>query len=136
MGYSRYYETNKVGKYSSDFVEDVKKIVALARERHGVVIKSWNGENEPVITDELISLNGDAKNNEDCETFIMDATRGKQEFCKTRGKPYDMVVKAILTIARSYGYVKNISSDGPNDTDKQANKICIEVAKERDTKNG
>lgn len=76
-----------------------------------VSICSRDGTGEPLISDKLILLNGDASKEEDFESFEL----GPDEwFCKTARYPYDEVVTAILSAAiytEAPGW-KDIRSDG------------------------
>lgn len=77
---------------------------------------------QPLVNDQLVSLNGDPNH----ETFYLercmevaawmkDRPPEKQRFsfCKTARKPYDVVVTAILCLAEHLtGGVYSVSSDG------------------------
>lgn len=73
-----------------------------------------DGTGEPVITDELICLNGNAYEEEDHETFYLRRGDYDFNFCKTARKPYDDAVVAILVAAIVNGSdgAENICSDG------------------------
>ena len=128
MGYTRYWRSRDTridpitgsDKFSADFVEEVKKIVAIADSDFGIKLGDGWGEGKPVISENLIELNGREDLDEDCESFVLEASSEgcKFQFCKTERLPYDSVVLAVLRLARDYGYVQKISSDGPNKQSK------------------
>ena len=97
-GYSNYW------KQSEDFTSsEWSKIVRLAKsaiktaEKHGIVIRDGWGKGKPKINNNEISINGDAENNLDHETFrITKRLEDDWSFTKTARKPYDAVVATIL----------------------------------------
>ena len=107
MGYTHYFETEKTTSFPQDFVENVRKIVKTSK----VSIRGGLGEGKPEITAEKIRFNGDSKNDEDYETFAMNASDNGMNFCKTAELPYDEVVTAVLASAAHHGIAK-IKSDG------------------------
>ena len=63
MGYSHYYYTPKTfpkTKFKA-FTEDVKKIVNYSQNKLGIKLGDGMGENEPIIEDGMIWLNGSVK---------------------------------------------------------------------------
>lgn len=79
----------------------------------GVKITGPTGEGEPILTENIISLNGE----EMCEDFFLcDDAGAWKGFCKTARKDYDDVVTAILIRATQLlgpEYMNGeISSDG------------------------
>ena len=106
----------------------------------------WNHE-KPQFTKEQICFNGsnglkriktkdgwqDAKhsnkewNDLGHETFVLNR-KGCQEFCKTARKPYDIMVQAVLVIAKYY-FESNISigSDGDMEDWREAMKFVCET---------
>ena len=97
-GYTNYWEQ------SEDFTSsEWSKIVRLAKatikkaEKQGIVIRDGWGKGRPVVNNREISLNGDAENNLDHETFyITKKLKDDWSFTKTARKPYDAVVATIL----------------------------------------
>ena len=97
-GYTNYWEQ------SEDFTSsEWSKIVRLAKttikkaEKLGIVIRDGWGKGRPVVNNREISLNGDAENNLDHETFyITKKLKDDWSFTKTARKPYDAVVATIL----------------------------------------
>ena len=83
-------------------------------------IKASGGFGEPILTDSIIAINGDAHNGDEHESFVLHNDKRNGSCCKTAYKLYDMVVTAILIratqlLGREYmegsGW-KEISSDG------------------------
>ena len=102
--------------------DDVESVIHAG----GVQIRGWDGKNEPGISDQLVSFNGDADANQSVETFhvprvaeprpwetattfrkesdgtmvdlgpILPGSHGTGGFCKTNREPYDVVVIACL----------------------------------------
>jgi hypothetical protein len=128
MGYTHYYERRRDVAAPTDaygrWAMDAKAIIAAA-EGHGIRIAGWDGGREaawPEFTEGYVSLNG--WGDESCETFIWHAevqdnpewVRPDQPYCyfvKTRQRPYDAVVVALLLrLKHYYGDAVDISSDG------------------------
>jgi len=62
-----------------------------------VSIKDSGGEGEPTLTEDIIELNGDAREGDGHDSFIMRRNAQRNgSFRKTFHKPYDEVVTAIL----------------------------------------
>jgi hypothetical protein len=120
MGYTHYWKT-KSGLVIEDetfakIVEGIKQISATAQEA-GVEIS------EDYETDELY-INGVGQFEH--ETFIFAKTLDEFNFCKTAGKPYDMVVTASLIYAKKIlGEVFIINSDG-NWNDWESGRLLYE----------
>lgn len=109
MGYTRYFSGIKVTK---ELAEIANIIISLS----DVDIYGPLGTGQPIVNDETIAINGNAKTNEDYETFYIDQS-GEWNFCKTARKPYDEVVGAILLAAKGLNPSCEISSDGSNGDD-------------------
>lgn len=128
MGYTHYYERRRDVAAPADaygrWAMDAKAIVAKAEE-HGIRIAGWDGGDQqawPEFTEGYVSLNG--WQDESCETFIWHAEvqdnpewRDPAEpyfYCvKTRQRPYDAVVVALLLrLKHYYGDAVDVSSDG------------------------
>ena len=111
MGYTRYWKrTNE--NITEDFVNEVKEILEECKA-HGITIKDGWGEYDPIVTTDLISINGTDENDLGHESFILENV-AKRDFCKTARKPYDYAVREILKVAETYGLVTNVRSDGEN----------------------
>jgi len=88
---------------------------------------AW-GEGEPEITDQLISFNGDESRHLSGETMYFPRVFEPQSWqfedtekvesglffdcCKTRGKPYDLIVCATLMVIKYHCPEIQVSSDG------------------------
>lgn len=109
MGYTHYFPGLKTNEI---FAEGVRDIVAAAEEL-GIKVRGADGYGEPVITGDIIALNGDAEENLDYESFVIDGEDGFN-FCKTARRPYDAVVTAILiwAIVGEFEGHENIGTDG------------------------
>ena len=60
-------------------------------------IKDSGGEGEPELSDEFIALNGDSRDGDEHESFILSRDANSNgSCCKTAYKPYDDVVTAVL----------------------------------------
>jgi len=114
MGYTRYWErTDK--PITDDFVEEVKEIIEDCTKK-GITICGHDGNGKPKVNLKEIALNGNANAEKDLsyESFIITNKRLGFDFCKTERKPYDYAVRKILKLAKDYGLVANVSSDGAN----------------------
>ena len=112
MGYTRYWQrTDK--KIDEGFITAVCKIIADC-DKKGIKIRNGHGEGNPIVTLDMIAINGDAEHDLDHETCYFDNKESDFEFCKTARKPYDYAVRKILTYAKKNGFVTKVSSDGAN----------------------
>lgn len=125
MGYTHYYERRRDVAAPADaygrWAMDAKAIIAAAKAQ-GIRIAGWDGYDEPEFTEGYVSLNG--WHDESCETFIWhaevqenpewrDADEPYLYFVKTRQRPYDAVVTALLLrLKHYYGDAVEVSSDG------------------------
>lgn len=92
MGYTHYYS----GKANlTAALPGIRKIISTARTQ-GIGVFGWDGYGTPKITALEISLNGDAENDLDYETFMVNPDG--HGFCKTGMMAYDAVVGAILIL--------------------------------------
>ena len=97
-GYTNYWEQTEPFTNSewSKIVRLTKAAIKKA-EKHGIVIRDGWGKCKPKINNNEISINGDAENNLDHETFrITKRLEDDWSFTKTARKPYDAVVATIL----------------------------------------
>lgn len=114
MGYTRYWKrTNK--PITEDFVEEVKQII-IDSAKKGIAIRDWDGTGKPYIGLNQIVFNGNKRADMDLsyESFILNNVAKDFNFCKTARKPYDYTVRRVLKLAKKYGLVTNVSSDGAN----------------------
>lgn len=129
MGYTHYWKTKRefTEEEWNKFTKGTKKII----KKSGVKICNGMGEDEPILTPDVVSLNGDASNGEDCESFIVTKEPQEFEFCKTRREPYDKVVCAcLLLMEKILGKDVEVSSDGNRDTDwKDGNQLFKDAIK-------
>lgn len=112
MGYTRYW-TRTEKQMDEDFVDFCNEVLNTCKNL-GIRIRGWDGEDEPTISTDLISFNG---NGDDClnhETFVLDNKTGF-DFCKTARKPYDYAVRTILMEALRRGFVTDVEDDGINE---------------------
>ena len=112
MGYTRYWErTNK--PIDADFVIAVCEIIADCDKR-GIKIRNGLGSGNPIVTLDVIAINGDCEHDLSHETCYFDNTETGFNFCKTARKPYDYAVRKILKYAKENGFATKVSSDGAN----------------------
>lgn len=113
MGYTRYWERTEK-PITDDFLEEVEEII-IDSAKKGIAIRGWDGSGKPILNLTRIALNGNGKADKDLshESFVIDDEIGFQ-FCKTARKPYDYTVRKILKLAKDYGLVTKVSSDGAN----------------------
>ena len=111
MGYTRYWERT-TEPITEDFIEAVREVLDDCKSR-GIIICDWDGCGEPTLTTERISFNGCRYKNCDLshESFVLNSNTGF-DFCKTARKPYDYAVRRVLRLAKEYGLVINVGSDG------------------------
>jgi len=122
MGYTHYYFNlgkHNPERWASIFPQlpaDAALLIAASR----VSIKGPSGEGEPILTNDVIAINGDEDSGDGHESFVLRQTAKSSRFCKTARKPYDAVVTAILIratqlLGREYmegSGRKEIGSDG------------------------
>lgn len=113
MGYTRYWERTEK-PITDDFLEEVEEIIKDSAKK-GIAIRGWDGSGKPILNLTRIALNGNGKADKDLsyESFVIDDKIGFH-FCKTARKPYDYTVRKILKLAKDYGLVTRVSSDGAN----------------------
>jgi hypothetical protein len=116
MGYTHYWTQNK--SFSSDewlsLKQRVGKIINWAKE-NGIKIVSEFIQNElPIIDDDSIQFNG--YQDEGHETFCIKrefSKRRASNFCKTAGKPYDLIVcLTLIAIGDLNPDILKVTSDG------------------------
>lgn len=112
MGYTRYWKrTDK--KITNDFCIEVREIISDCA-RKGIAIRNWDGDGRPEVELDCIAFNGNKKENLGHESFVLNNTQTGFDFCKTARKPYDYAVRKVLSAAKRYGLVIDVSSDGAN----------------------
>lgn len=110
MGYTRYWERTEK-PITKDFVIKVCNIIADCNEK-GIAIRNGDGEGNPVVTLDMIDINGDGAKNLWHENLLITNNNTGFNFCKTQYKPYDYAVRKILAAATEEGIVTNVSDDG------------------------
>ena len=138
MGYTHYWYQKR------DFTREEWRQIAVASRAvslistHGadsppITIRGWDGTGKAQFTNDEITFNGDKDKLESHETFRLNrvmpahnhpimavrAAAGKTDyfaFCKTARKPYDILVCAVLLIAK---HVAPTAIDYSSDGDKE-----------------
>ena len=132
MGYTHYWNSAQVGSLDKEifkfFIADAKSIV----ENCKIPLGNAFGEDKPILTQNELLLNGFGEENS-CESFVIknyleanSHSLGNKtffDFCKTRRKPYDEVVTAILLLFHYHFPVIRISSDGDKDNWKKGKEL-------------
>lgn len=78
-----------------------------------MVLAGGNGYGYPIITDTEVIFNGEHKNDNSHESFLICVDRGGWDFCKTARKPYDTAVcLALLCFKKAFGEDFSYTSDG------------------------
>ena len=93
MGYTHYWRHDPISPEELQAISEDAKAIILASE---LPIRGWDGTDEPELTAERLSFNGDRDRDEDHETFSLSPDAIDFDFCKTARKPYDVVVTAVL----------------------------------------
>ena len=92
------------------WADDCRKIVEAAASEKGqpVIVRGEGGTGKPVVTPDLVALNGDASTGLDFEPFVVPRIMKKEfrdrtdeegrifRFCKVAGRPYEGIVAACL----------------------------------------
>ncbi len=115
MGYSHYWENKEdcpADRWAT-ICTAVRKLLA-SNPQIRVAFECDEPNKPPQIDDDVIRFNGHS--NMAYETFTLDR-RWCRDNCKTGGRPYDVLVVAVLTIAHNVSRSTwQIRSDGkPND---------------------
>jgi hypothetical protein len=116
MGYTHYWKTSteaatQLQKAWPFILRDAKAYCDEVAKRDGVVIQFEDDDDSPAVFSESdIRFNGAG-----ClghETFVLHNSPSKFAFCKTAGKPYDVMVLGVLAIAKHYAPLLDVTSDG------------------------
>jgi hypothetical protein len=122
MGYTHY-----IRQYRDLTDEEWATFTDCARiifETSSVPLASWDGTGEPMISDDRVSFNG--VGSDGCETCAINRTMRELfdyevksgetsvfDFCKTRRRPYDVIVRSIYRLAFDVAPdAFSLSSDG------------------------
>lgn len=139
MGLTRYwYRPPSMDAESfRDWASDCRRILETATmpagfrpeadETHApnppVTLRGPDGTGEPLISDRVVALNGDATCGHEHEAFQVerDVASGRRrqdelgrifEYCKTAGKPYDAVVHAcLMALEQRFGALVKVEAD-------------------------
>ena len=117
MGYTRYW-TRTEKPITDEYIDFIQRLVIECRNQ-GIKLGNGVGEGNPVITENAIVFNGNAKKGLDHESFYIsnDAEElGNFQFCKTARKPYDYAVRLALEEAEHQKLVTKVHSDGDNNS--------------------
>lgn len=115
MGLTNYWQRPAI--IPSDRFSRILTDVQLLLPHMGVALAGVEGIGKPVVTAEMIGMNGQTPNA--VEPFVLRQAeidlRGDgvvRQYCKTEGLPYDLAVKAVLIVLRQHiGDDYKISSD-------------------------
>ncbi len=115
MGFTHYHPVSRsfTAPEWARITVEVKSILAAAKAK-GITVCGGDGKGKPIVNEDIISLNGDAKVGHDHETFYIPREHSDHYlFCKTARKPYDEVVVSILATVREIAPdAIEVSSDG------------------------
>lgn len=83
-------------------------------EGEPLIIRNWEGKDEPEFSLEGIYFNGDDSKGLDHESFVIERVPSRPDFsfCKTARKPYDLLVCSTLLLYKHFWPEVQISSDG------------------------
>lgn len=118
MGYTRYWNRTET-QITKAFVDECAAIVKIAESDYKIKLTRYGQGDEddfPLITEEKIMINGDAKHS--CKSLVLINDSADFDFCKTNEHPYDIVVNAVLKLAEKHGLIKDVDNDGPNEEEK------------------
>lgn len=121
MGYTHYWNTEKITKQDKEGYKKALPIVQDILKRHAALVQYESDDNRPpVVGAREIRFNGIGENAH--ETFMFcnkvvqyvfsDGSKVKRAFCKTARKPYDVVVCEVLLVLKRFLPNLTISSDG------------------------
>lgn len=125
MGYTNYWTKSNKKKFTPGILGLVHKVISTYEQQSGEkLVKGFFHKDEaPTVTTTLIHFN---VNKEDTgEDFYIDLKDGDSEFCKTDREPYDAVVKAVLMLLQSAGYLTKWDFDGDTDEDEYKNAVNL-----------
>lgn len=116
MGYTHYWKVSPEAARQllqkwPFILRDAKAYCDEVSRRDGIVIQFEDDDACPAaFADDAIQFNGaDSLGH---ETFIFSPSESKFEFCKTAGKPYDVMVLGVLCIAKHHAPLLDVTSDG------------------------
>jgi len=129
MGYTHYFKKAGLKRVSdedwSQFECEVKR--AIAKCEVPVAFEYDEAHKLPIVDGALIKFNGIGDDGH--ETFYLERNLSDFEFCKTANKPYDILVVAVLALAKDiFGDWFDVSSDGDSEDWEAGVKLASEVA--------
>lgn len=109
------------------WADDCRKIIEAAaadKDGHPVAIRGEDGTGQPVISHDLVALNGDASAGLEFEPFVVPRIMKKEfrdrtdeegrifKFCKVAGRPYESVIASCLAaFERRFGPAVRVEVD-------------------------
>ena len=126
MGYTHYWrEASPTNDTWEAFRADAQKLVEAAADKGITLCLEYDETDKPpTITANQIRFNGPG--NLGYETFLMVKGVSEFQFCKTASRPYDLVVCAVLAVAKDH-FPIDVSSDGDPDDWRPALEWASEV---------
>jgi len=132
MGYTHYFDQNTDATpaewkaITEDFSKVLKRLDPVVD-----IVDQYDGNHPPQVTDGHISFNG--RGEEGHEDMFVTRKKDGYQFCKTRRKPYDIAVMALLAIMDRHSDAWKIGSDGWDEPDmwNPAVKLVTEVVGEK-----
>ena len=133
MGYTHYWR-NPEGFSETQWIAiiaDVRKLFAALPDHSDSSGAYHSGDplaiddqkgGPPVCGTKQIWFNGGGGHDLNHETFVMVPRPDNFAFCKTARKPYDLVVQAVLLVAKHHKPDLYVSSDGDYDEWEEARK--------------
>jgi hypothetical protein len=104
-------------------LKDAKRIIKMSGV--GIVGPEGKSNTKPIIKPAYIALNGTEEGQGDYEAFVFEAKDTGFNFCKTVKLPYDVVVKAILILAKRRGYLKRWRFNGDRSEEEYINAVKL-----------
>lgn len=108
MGYTHYWNTTNTKETLKGFVDALPQILEVLKEHHTLLDTS--PEKAIDIPEAFVQFNG--INDEGHETFYFKI--GRNDFCKTARKPYDLPVMECLLVFAAHVPGMVLKSDGKN----------------------
>ena len=96
MGYCHeYYFLKEVDEFDIDLLDKVGRVINSFYKK-GVICKSRNVLNEPIVNKRMIRFNGI----KGCEDFILTPNTKQYHFTKTNLRKYDLVVCIVILLTK------------------------------------
>lgn len=123
IGYTNYFFGSGKKLFDTDFLQDVKRIIKMSGV--GIVGPEGKPNTKPIIKTSYIALNGTEEQQGDYEAFVFEPKDTEFNSCKSIKLPYDVVVKAILILAKRRGYLKRWRFDGDRSEEEYINAVKL-----------